>query len=259
MMNKTVSMSAFVFLMLMANVCQSNDALKDTRPPGFLWYNLPKPINKKPPKQSKGTPFKQLSYTKRDEVLHFYTMEALHKARQTQSIDDMQNFLKLQDYWLKESSRFRNLFERAMVKYPEYDFSVTHPASSLGTKWLDEQREGHHHQVIKQLAVDHGVLFFYRGGNSFDAQEIPIIRDFCAQYGLYLIPISVDGILSSELSLSRKDNGQADRLGVRFFPAILLVNPQKKETLPVAYGLTTQDVLEKRLFDVATGFKGEPV
>jgi conjugal transfer pilus assembly protein TraF len=55
------------------------------------------------------------------------------------------------------------------------------------------------------------------------------------------------------------DNGQANRLGVRFFPAVLLVNPQNQFVAPVAYGLTTQDVLMERLVSVATQFKGEQV
>lgn len=259
MIKKILLLSTFSLLWIYGETCQSDAINIDEKPAGFLWYNLPKDAKKGALNKLQGTPFARLSYSQRDEVLHFYTMEALHKARHTKSIDDMRTFLKLQDYWMKESSHFSELFQRTMVRYPEFDYSVTHPTSSLGTKWLDESREENRHQVIQQLAQSNGVLFFYRGQNSFDAQEIPIIRDFCTRFGLYLIPVSVDGVVSPDLENSRKDQGQANRLGVRFFPAILLVNPNNKVTLPVAYGLTTQDVLEKRLFQVATGFKGESV
>lgn len=235
------------------------DVFSDKKPHGFLWYDLPRDTDKSSATQSRGIPFSQLSYTTRDKVLHFYTMEALHKSRQTKSLEDVRTFLVLQDYWMKESSQFSSLFQKALVYYPEFDYSVTHPTSSIGTKWLDEEREMQRSQVIRELAKTHGLLFFYRGNNTFDQKQIPIIRDFCKRFALSLIPVSVDGVVSPELSQSRRDSGQADQLGVRYFPAILLVNPRKQETLPVAYGLTTQDVLEKRVFQAATHYQGEKV
>ena len=235
------------------------DVFSDKKPRGFLWYNLPHDTKSLKSIEPRGVPFSQLSYTTRDKVLHFYTIEALHKARQTKSLEDVRTFLVLQDYWMKESSQFSSLFQKALVYYPEFDYSVTHPTSSIGTKWLDEEREMQRDQVIRRLAKTHGLLFFYRGNNAFDQKQIPIIRDFCKRFKLSLIPVSVDGVVSPELSQSRRDSGQADRLGVRYFPAILLVNPRKQETLPVAYGLTTQDVLEKRVFQAATYYQGEQV
>jgi conjugal transfer pilus assembly protein TraF len=230
------------------------DVFADKKPHGFLWYDL---VREAEP--SSGVPFSQLSYTTRDKVLHFYTIEALHKARQTKSLDDVRTFLMLQDYWMKESSHFSQLFQKALLYYPEFDYSITHPSSSIGTKWLEEDRENRRHQAIQHLSKTYGLLFFYRGSNAFDQKQIPIIRDFCERFRLALIPVSVDGVLSPELATSRLDNGQANRLGVRYFPAILLVNPRKQETQPVAYGLTTQDVLEKRVFQAATHYQGGSV
>lgn len=257
-MIKLIVGGVFVLLSLsLSNLVVAASQAKS--PPGFLWYNLPHEFQKTKPTKAPGVAFSKLSFSQRDGVLHFYTMEALHKARQTKSLEDMRTFLVLQDYWMKESSRFSQLFQKALVYYPQFDYSVTHPTSSIGTKWLDESLENKRHEVIQRLAQTHGLLFFYRGENAFDSKQIPIIRDFCTRFGLPLIPVSVDGVVSPELANSRRDNGQANRLGVRYFPAILLVDPNKQETVPVAYGLTTQDVLENRLFQVATNFQGEGV
>jgi conjugal transfer pilus assembly protein TraF len=226
------------------------------KPVGFLWYNVEKEKKESVPKP-KGIPFNRLSYTERDSVLQFYTMEALHRARQTKSVKDMRVFLSLQDYWLKESTRFRDLFQKTMLLHPEYDYTVTHPTSNLGTKLTDEVREAYRKSVIKKLSKTHGLLFFYRGKSPYDLKQIPIITDFCKRFKLDLIPVSVDGIQSYQLPSSRLDKGQANALGVRFFPALLLVNPKNHQSMPVAFGLTTQDLLEKRLVQVATQFKGD--
>jgi conjugal transfer pilus assembly protein TraF len=103
---------------------------------------------------------------------------------------------------------------------------------------------------MKKLAETSGLLFFYRSKNPYDTRQIPILEDFCRKFGFELIPVSVDGEVSPELPKSRLDRGQAARLNVRYFPAVLLVNPQAKITQPVAFGLTTQDVLTARLMQV---------
>jgi len=232
---------------------------ENQQPPGFLWYNLKEKTKKAPKIEKRGVPFNRLSFTDRDAVLRFYTMEALHKARVTKSVEDMRAFLALQDYWLKESSHFSNLFQQTMLLYPQYDYTVTHPVSNIGVKVTDGLREESHQAEIKKLSQTHGLLFFYRGSNPYDQKQIPIVRDFCKRFNFSLIPISVDGQFSESLLHSRFDHGQANALGVRYFPAILLVNPNTKKTLPVAFGLTTQDALALRLYKVATNFKGETV
>lgn len=242
----------FVILLLFATLLNAKEL-----PPGFLWYNLSKEPKQVIPHKEKGISFQKLSYTDRDAVLRFYTMEALHKARHTKKVEDMRAFLSLQDYWLKESSRFKALFQQTMLAYPEYDYAVTHPTSNLGAKLTDELRESQTLELINRLAKSHGLLFFYRGKSPYDLKQIPIIVDFCQRFNLPLMPVSVDGVVSHELMNSRMDNGQANRMGVRYFPALLLVNPATLRVSPVAYGLTTQDVLMERIKQVVNQFKGE--
>lgn len=234
-----------------------NGAVFADKPVGFLWYTKEKETKRVEKKAQPGTSFKSLSYTERDAVLRFYTMEALHKARYTKKVEDMRVFLSLQDYWLKESSRFKSLFQQTMLAHPEYDYAVTHPTSNLGAKITDEVRESQTVEILNRLSASHGLLFFYRGKSPYDLKQIPIVVDFCKRFRILLMPVSVDGATSPELLNSRLDQGQANRLGVRYFPALLLVNPANQRVSPVAYGLTTQDVLMERIKQVYSQFKGE--
>jgi len=244
---------AYFLLLLIVSSCLSTFQVW-AKPPGFLWYNLPKPQTT-PKKQ--GVSFKSLSYTDRDAVLRFYTMEALHKVRFTHRLEDERVFLAMQDYWLREATTHGKLNQKALLYYPEYDFSVTHPTSAIGTQLNDAVRAKKHAEIIKNMASTHGLLFFYRADNPYDQKEILIIKDFSDRHGFSLIPVSVDGGRSPLLKDTRIDNGQADALGVRYFPALLLINPKDGgQVTPVAYGLTTQDVLATRIVSVATQFKG---
>ena len=250
-------MIRLIAIFLLCLGCWAIHAATDikTIPPGFLWYNLPKESVEE--KKPKGVPFKSLSYQAKDKVLRYYTMEALHKARLTHNLNDMKNYLSLQDYWLRESSKFSHLFQKAMLYYPEFDYSVTNPTSSIGTKLYDDLKEKKEEWMINALGKTHGILFFYRSQNPYDIRQIPIVKAFSNRFHIPLIPVSVDGEISSDLGNSRMDKGQANALGVRFFPAMILVNPKTKKTAPIAYGLTTQDVLIQRLMLLITNFKGE--
>lgn len=53
-----------------------------------------------------------------------------------------------------------------------------------------------------------------------------MIKNFRETYGLSVIPVSVDGVINPMLPDSRTDQGQAEQLGVKFFPAMMLVNPK---------------------------------
>ena len=244
-----IKMFFWTILYLFSSILQAE------RPAGFLWYNVPKP-QEIVSAQKNSVPFNKLSYTDRDAVLQFYTMEALHKVRFTHRVEDERAFLALQDYWLREATLHGQINQETLLAYPQYDYSVTHPTSSIGTTLQDSLTHQKQQQAIEQLSKTHGLLFFYRANNPSDQKQIPIVFDFCKRHQLSLIPVSVDGTQSPDLPRSRIDTGQADALGVHFFPAILLVNPKTHETQPVAYGLTTQDVLTQRLVAVMTHFKG---
>ena len=68
--------------------------------------------------------------------------------------------------------------------------------------------------------------------------------------------MSVDGQKAKALPHSKIDSGQAEKLKLKFFPAIIMVNPKAKTFSPVAYGLVTQDVLSRNLLTVYSKFQG---
>lgn len=223
------------------------------KPAGFLWYSIPKE-DKKQEKRPFGVPFSQLSYSARDRVLAFYTREAWHKAMNHLTVRDMRNYLALQDYWMKRATNTSRIFEKTMLYYPEFHYEVTHPSNSIGVKVSDEIREKKEQIAIQALSKQHGLLYFYRGANAYDKKASPIISDFAKHYQFKLIPVSVDGVIDSLFPNSKTGKTQADKLGIRFYPALILVHPKTKRTQPVSYGILSQDMLARQFLLVATDF-----
>lgn len=224
-------------------------------PKGFLWYNLPK--EKKQTPKPKGIPFSQLSYTERDAVLKFYTMEALHKVRFTHKIEDEKTFLALQNYWLKEAEIHGQINQKALLAYPEYDYTVTHPTSNIGRKIQDSLEIEDKKTLLKKLSKEQGLVFFYRGSSPLDVRQISILQDFCHEYGFSMVAVSVDGVQAENLVQSRIDKGEAEAMHVHDFPAVMLVHPKAHRATPIAFGLTTQDVLIEHIWALHHYFQGE--
>lgn len=53
---------------------------------------------------------------------------------------------------------------------------------------------------------------------------------------------------------TRMDGGQASRLGIRYFPALMLADPKSGAVKPVSYGFISQDDLAKQFLNVSTDF-----
>lgn len=223
------------------------------KPVGFLWYNVPREA-KNQDKKINGVPFSQLSYSARDKVLAFYTREAWHKAMNHLTVADMRNYLALQNYWTTRATDTSRVFEKTMLYYPEFHYEVTHPSNSIGVKVSDEIREKKEQIAIHALSKNHGLLYFYRGSNAYDKKASPIVSDFAKRYQFKLIPVSVDGIVDPLFPNSKIGKKEAKKLGVRFYPALILVHPKTKKTQPVSYGILSQDMLARQFLLVATDF-----
>lgn len=95
----------------------------------------------------------------------------------------------------------------------------------------------------------------YRGQDPIDGQLAQVINGFRDTYGLSVIPVSVDGVINPLLPDSRTDQGQAQRLGVKYFPAMMLVDPKQGSVRPLSYGFISQDDLAKQFLNVSEDFK----
>ena len=244
---------SLLFVLMFSVVAEASE-----RPAGFLWYNVPKIVKKADQKAPQGKPFSQLSFQQKDAVLAYYTREAWHQSMQDMSVPAMHRYLSYQQYWLERATDTTRLFEKTLLQYPEHRYDITHPSSQMALQLRDEERALKEEQIVRAISKTHGLLYFYRGSNALDKKQNGIVANFAAYYGLSLIAVSVDEVMDPTLPQSKKDEGQARALGVRFFPALFLVNPKSQKVQPVAYGINPQDQLLRQFRLVATNFaKGD--
>ncbi|PLR30060.1 type-F conjugative transfer system pilin assembly protein TraF [Chimaeribacter arupi] len=224
-----------------------------TDPQGWHWYNEPQEEDEQdaatPPPGPAMTPMEQMA------ALQKQTKERLAIAIMEPTVENFARFKQLQDFWTEQAGKFSMVAQQSMLAHPELDYNLKYSHYNGTAKTQLAADRAQEKSAIEQIASQYGVFFFYRGKEPMDNQLAQVVKSFSESNGIALISVSVDGMLSSSLPNSRYDSGQAQRLGVSFFPAMFLVDPKGEQTQPLAYGFISQDDLARRFLNVATGFK----
>lgn len=242
-------------LYLMSLMLILNTSFARDEPEGFMWYNLPEKQTASQVK--KNVPFKKLSPMMQRKILVYETRKALATFDINPTKENALAFIKWQQFWMHKTTLGKRAFQEAMLENPKYNYAVTHPTSNLGTKLRDDLKAKKAAKIIHNLSKTHGLLYFYRGDNPYDKKEAAIINSFSKRFHIPVLPVSVDGVISDMLPQSKVDHGQAEKLNIKYFPAIMLFDSRIHRVKPVSFGFVTQDVIANQLLMVATHFKGD--
>ncbi len=244
-------------LLLMLSLGLSQAALADAPPAiGWHWYNyVDSPVDHPAKSKKKPVDLSQLSPTQALEIIKQGYQEALNQAVIDPNEENVKQYLAMQEWMENQSSLFAAQYPKVLLDYPQLDSRIQHPTEQLATQVVGEKVSADQRAALKALAQSNGVLFFYRGGNSLDELMAKIMQQFASINQIALIPVSMDGNVSASFPDSRIDHGQAAKLGVQAFPAVMLVNPDTHQVQPVMYGFATMDELLQRFLLIANNFK----
>lgn len=222
---------------------------------GWQWYNekLKSRDTDKPPVPAAPPP--QMDILQKQALLQQATKKALAEAIMYPSVPAFVKYFRLQNYWTQQAGLFSMSAKKAMLAHPELDYNLqySHYNGTVKNQLAADYAE--QRQAISTLAQHFGVMFFYRGREAIDGQLVQVIQNFRETYGLSVIPVSVDGVINPMLPDSRTDQGQAAQIGVKYFPAMMLVDPKSGQVKPLSYGFISQDDLAKQFLYVSSDFK----
>lgn len=221
---------------------------------GWQWYNESHKRPVKEPPAADSASSGQPDILDKVTTLQQATKRAMYEAILYPGVENFTRYFRLQNYWTQQAGLFSMSAKKAMLEHPELDYNLQHShyngtvRNQLAADFADQRR------AIEALAQHYGVMFFYRGRDPIDGQLVQVIKNFRETYHLSVIPVSVDGIVDPLLPDTRMDGGQASRLGIRYFPALMLADPKSGTVRPVSYGFISQDDLAKQFLNVSTDF-----
>ncbi|NNH97759.1 type-F conjugative transfer system pilin assembly protein TraF [Pasteurella multocida] len=258
-MNFSKVISIFLSLILFSSFAFSNeDDLKKDKIIGWQFYNLPKKKEKKKEEErvedannesTNVTPMEQMKY------LQKLLEETKANAIMNPTVENIAVYKTVQDFMVEKASVFSSNWEKMLLEHPQLDYNISnsHYNATAPIKAANERAE--QSKAIQIVNQHYGVFFFYRGNEALDNKLSEIIKDFGEQYQLSIFPISVDGRVNATFPHSKIDMGQSEKMGIKYFPALFLVDPKAGDYKPLAYGFITQDDLARRVLNIVTNFK----
>lgn len=218
---------------------------------GWLWYDTPEKVKRPPVHKKSNSPLTKLK--------NFQHNIAIARARAIfdPTPSNVRQYILLQNYIVEKASRFSQIWELALLENPDLNYHILHPTENLGLKIMHHMHNQAQDQAIAILAHQYGLFYFYKGNDALSSAMAPVISEFSKIHHIALMSISVDGYLLTSLPLSKPDKGQAQSLGIRYFPALVLVDPKARKVKPLHYGFISGDELRQRFLDIAQHFSGD--
>lgn len=223
---------------------------------GWHWYNEIYFKDKKDEKESGKykRDKKEDSAVMQIAVLRQVVEEAKAKAILYPTVENMKAYLILQNLVMEKAMLFTRAWKQTLLEHPKLDYSILHPTQNNAQHVLYAQMRVKEDEAIKAFGQKYGLLFFYRGDSPMDQELAPTIESFSKENNISLIPVSVDGNNLAVFATSQSDSGQAEKLGIKHFPALILVDPKNQKVQPLNYGFISGSDLRRRFLQIATNF-----
>jgi conjugal transfer pilus assembly protein TraF len=224
---------------------------------GWHWYNEIYPEEKMQQKDRNNTKNKQNERSAMAQMafLRQAVQEAKARAVLYPTVENMRSYLILQNFVTNQAGLFAQTWKKTLLEYPELDYSILHPLQNSAQHVVYAENSKKEKEAIKVFSEKYGLFFFYRGNNPLDQTLAPTIEAFSKEHNISLIPISMDGRTLTVFSVSQVNRGQAEKLGVKYFPALILIDPKNKKTQPLHYGFISDSELRRRFLQIATNFQ----
>jgi len=212
---------------------------------GWFWYE------KIPPKHQ---PKKDKQAT---EILRFppETMAQAQKAIKqlkeraimNPTEQNLAQYIQLQNWMMERSQLFAAAWQNTLRLHPELDFSIDHPTNAQALIVKKEVTRTQHTANLKRLGEDWGLFFIFRSDCPYCHKEAPMLKQFSAQYGMSIVPISQDGKGIVPYFPNPEIDKVSKKFGVQTVPALFLVHPKSHSVIPIAFGLISEDALINRI------------
>lgn len=160
---------------------------------------------------------------------------------------NLKRYIEIQEIVMGKSAAFTDQWQRVIWQNPQLDYSQhSRPTNKLAVHAYDQQRQQQKAEAIKQLAAENGILFVFRSDCPYCHAMAPIMKQFSVDYGVNVMPVSLDGGGINYYPNPLPNNGIAQRLGIQSVPAVYVMDTKTKQFKAVGFGVMAQTVLEDR-------------
>ena len=182
------------------------------------------------------------------------SLKAMHEEALNTSIlkPTAQNILHermLSVIYMDMAQKYQERAQMVIAANPVINYMLRHPTDDAAIKLQNNLDGKDRHARIKSLSKTHGLFFFYAGSCAHCRAFAPTIKLFASLFGFEVIAISLDGAALPEFPNFKKNNGQAENLGIKSLPAVFAIDPKNGplQSILLSYGNVSVAELTQKL------------
>lgn len=160
--------------------------------------------------------------------------------------ENLKSYIVAQEALMDRAAVFSDVWRRVIWANPELNYQLRNPSNNSAIQVRDVQRARKEAESMAMLAKEWGLFFFFRSDCPYCHRMAPTLKFLAEQYGIAVLPVSLDGLGLPEFPNPSRDNGMAAALGVSVVPLVVLGNIKDRRLLPIGSGvLSAQEIVER--------------
>lgn len=160
--------------------------------------------------------------------------------------ENLKAYITAQEALMDKASTFSDTWRRVIWQNPDLNYEMKRPVNNAAIAMYNTSRKEAETRTLESIKKEWGIFFFFRSDCPYCHRLAPTLKFIQEQHGITIFPISGDGGSLKEFSRVQKDNGLADRLGVKQVPTLVLGNVKDRRMIPLSSGLiSAQDIIER--------------
>lgn len=220
---------------------------------GWYWYQNPsKKTKNKKKKTVKNNSVHYQTYTYK-QLYNMYPDEfqavlkrALKQAVQNPTVDNVKQYLLLQDIARRKSAEFTNVVTYVTQRTPSLSLTKDYPNATPGINTRRGQMYAENRKVLSDAAGKYGLLFFVKDKCPYCNREAAIVEYLESKYNWDVVTVNVD-----------KKPDVASVFKVKYTPELVLVDRKSGKWINAGNGVLAENQLENRLYRGVRYFQGK--
>lgn len=241
---------------------------------GWFWYEQTptKPAKKKPqePKQVvaaaavPAAPSPKPEEDPNDPLVRMKLFQEELERIQARAVLDptpanVQAFMLINAQTQARAGKFAEVWQQVLLGTPQLDYRLVKPVDDAAIHAVNDAKLVINEEGMRAASKEYGLFFFFKSTCPYCIKIAPVIKQFSAQYGFHVVPVSLDGAGLPEYPEFKSGQQAGIALKVESTPAIFLVNPKKRDIQPISYGYITWDELRTRIYTVLNKRSANPL
>ena len=157
--------------------------------------------------------------------------------------ENMKLYQEANNFMLKKSAMFADMWRRSLWDNPELDYNSRSPSANFASTAIKLERDAQRKQVVASLASEFGIVFFARSDCPYCKLQAPVLKMLQQQYGVEVLAVTLDGRPVEGFPEAKPDNGISFRVtdgrGVSIVPTMFLVSRARSGEPPQARSLVS--------------------